>query len=254
MKIGRIRYLNTEPFFADWNGGKFPVVEGAPRPLAQLAKSGDIAAAPLPIVECWGLEKEFSPLGRFGIAVKQESGSVFVLSKKPFKELNAAVVGLTQESSTSVILAKVLIEEKYGHHVRMKRGFLSSDDAWLVIGDEALALNAAGPSAEWPYLTDLAAEWWSWKKLPFVFARWIARNDTPSPVLHELGKQVESSLASGRQQLDVIAQQGSSQLHIPAPILLRYLRSFIYELGPQEEAAIAEFRRLAQKSHELIAS
>ena len=49
-----------------------------------------------------------------------------------------------------------------------------SFDAVLLIGDEALRCQKHG-LAGFELIYDLAAEWYEWKQLPFVFAIWAVQ-------------------------------------------------------------------------------
>ncbi len=251
-RIGKIAYVNTAPFFHAWPARKFPITSGVPRELAQSARDGKIAAAPLPIVECWDLEENFKNLGPWGIAAKKECRSVLVFSRRPFSELNNTTIGLTQESSTSVILCDVLIRQRYNHSVKLRRGLEPQDEAWLVIGDSALKLLESGHKT-WPYVTDLATEWWNWQKLPFVFARWVVKKDEPA-LENELSAVLHASLTSGKRSLPIIAQKEAARLRLPAAKIVSYLDAFDYVLDQDAEKAIKLFREFAgQHKPELAA-
>lgn len=241
--VGKISYVNTAPFFYDWPEMEFPLVPGVPRELAQMALEGKIVAAALPIVECWKMEDLFAPLGTWGIVAKQKCESVLVFSRRPFSELNNTIIGVTQESSTSIVLCDVLQRCRYNNNIHLRRGFHPTDEAILVIGDEALQLFQAGRQS-WPYVTDLAAEWWDWHKLPFVFARWvIKRNDLP--LENSLWRVVQSSLSAGRRSLPLIAEQQKEVLRLPPQKILSYLDNFEYEVSRAGQESIGIFRDLA---------
>lgn len=244
-QVARIAYTNTEPFFHFWDTEQFPLTSGVPRVLAQAAKDNDIVAGPLPIVECWKLEKQFFPLSNWGIAAKERCRSVFVFSQRPFSELNDVTIGVTRESSTSVALCSVLIQEKYRNSVRMHRGLESTDDAWLVIGDQALKM-AYSPSqlSRWTHVTDLATEWWNWQKLPFVFAQWVARRDIDALFRGRLGKHIQLSYHRGMVALQDIAEQESQRLGLHSELIHEYLKGFMYELTPDAIRGAAIFREM----------
>lgn len=248
MKIARIAYANTEPFFHFWPANEFVLCPGVPKELAEAAKTGDVIAGPLPLVECWAMEEEFEPLGPWGIAAREKSRSVFVLSRRPFCELDRAVVGVTKESSTSVVLCETLIREKYGNSVVIREGLNLEDDAWLVIGDQALKLSYASCAGSWATITDLAAEWWEWKQLPFVFARWVVRRDLDRGVRAQLNRCLAGSLEKGLANIPLISQALSKKLNLPQEILTLYIRGLMYELGPDADKSDHVFRELVQTS------
>lgn len=246
-KVARISYANTEPFFWSWPVEQFPLVQDTPRQCAQLAFNEAVIAGPLPIVECWKLSGRFEPLGAFGIASEGTCQSVLLFSKKPISDLNNVTIGLTQESSTSVVLCDVLIRERYGHQVNFKRGLDATDDAWLIIGDTALQTLMKKSDLAWNYSTDLSLEWWNWQKLPFVFARWIVKRGGPI-VKAELFQTVASCLTEGTEHMADIALMQARRLGLQPETVLTYLQGFRYRLGPQEEKAMVVFRELAEQS------
>lgn len=247
-KVGRIAYTNTEPYFYHWPNEPFRVVSGFPRQLALAARDGEILAAPLPTIECWKLDKTFAPLGFWGIASRESCRSVILLSHKPISELNDVVIGVTRESSMSVALLQVLIRQRYGHRVTLRRGLLASDDAWLMIGDQAFMEWSKPRLGPWEHVTDLGSEWWDWHQLPFVFARWVVRRDAGYTTEGALVRIVGDSLRRGIVSLPTIAVKQSILLRIPSPQIVDYLQRLIYVLGREEERSMWVFRELLERT------
>jgi chorismate dehydratase len=248
LKVARISYTNTEPFFYHWpKDPRMSLVSGAPRALAQAAREGEVVAGPLPLVDCWKLEDDFVPLGFWGIACQDESRSVILLSNKPISKLDNITIGLTRESSSSVMLCQTLIQEKYGHLVTMKRGLSPSDDAWLMIGDQAFHVWATGSLGRWKVLTDLATEWWDWQGLPFVFAQWVVKKDLDVQSKDLLIQTLHDSFQAGMESLSAMSAHHAVRLGVSSNKIMAYLKAFIYQLGPHEEEAISIFRELVEK-------
>jgi chorismate dehydratase len=252
LKIAQISYLNTALYFSNWDQNLFPLSPGVPRMLAQAASQNQLIAGPLPLVECWNLEEHFSNLGHWGIASRERSQSVLVFSKKPFSRLNDITLGLTQESSTSVVLCSILLEQKYGHSVQMKRGLSKNDDAWLVIGDEALNLSQKGDNA-WPFVTDLGTEWWDWKKLPFVFARWVVQRNISQEIKTNLIHHVAESFHKSVSQLNSISGEQAVKYSLEKSFVENYLRNFMYELDDTAIKGAEVFRSLVQEKSPTLA-
>ena len=78
--IGRIPYLNCEPFFAHLPA--WPEVAMAPRALGRAVRSGAVDAAPLSLVDMLDLDGHIVPLS-FGIAVRGPVQSVLLFSSRP---------------------------------------------------------------------------------------------------------------------------------------------------------------------------
>lgn len=180
------------------------------------------------------------PLGDFGIAVEELARSVLLFARRPVEELGGARIGVTGESSTSVRLLKVLLENRYGlapvEYVSTKE---PRSDAILLIGDAALNNRHGLPSYRRVY--DLAALWREWTGLPFVFARWIVRRDLNEEARDLLVTLLEQSLERGLSGIDEIAAS-RDDLSMTLDEVREYLFGFNYVLGDREKRGIARFR------------
>ncbi len=226
-----------------------------PAELGRLARAGRIDAGLIPTVDWFAVSKEYERLGPFGIAVSGRVESVLLLSERPLAALTGARIGVTEESSTSYRLLRLLAEARDGARpATYVRGARASADAYLVIGDEALASTAAGPPA--PFVIDLAEEWDAWQRLPFVFAVWVVRRGVAAAEKERLAALLDRSLsgAAGASD-DVIARVVDEYVGGPparralgsTERLRRYLVRFTYRLGRSEESAIARFRDLLEE-------
>jgi predicted solute-binding protein len=216
MRIAKIPYLNSQPFYGAFGKGAaanapgaprdpgaaerdeaaagFDLVEMPPSELGRLARADRIDAGLIPTVDYFAVSKRYERLGSFGIAVTGRVESVLLLSERPLAALTGARIGVTEETSTSYRLLRLLVEAQHGARpATYMRGARASVDAYLVIGDEALATTAAGPPA--PFVIDLAEEWSEWQRLPFVFAVWVARTGLPADEKARLAALLERSLS-----------------------------------------------------------
>lgn len=246
--IGRISYLNTEPFF---EGLESEAEQRAvpPRELARLCREGEVDVGALPVAELFRLEDVFEPLGQMGIAIRGPVTSVLCFSRVPFEELGGRSVILTRDSATSVRLLRLLLEQ----HVGVKpagyaRGAAPDGDAFLTIGDEALRLQHHGVEG-FPHVMDLGEAWLEWQGLPFVFARWAVRRSLPELEKSRLAGDFSRALDIGLSRAGEIAERRAPALDVPAPALEGYLRRFHYRLGRDEARGEALFRRLLEQHH-----
>lgn len=210
-----------------------------------MAEAGEIDAGILATVDFLNVEARYEPVAELGIANHENVRSILLASTKPMTQLEGARIGITEETSTSVRLLRVLLELRDG--VRPDayvRGARDEADAFLVIGNEALAQNQ-DPSPGFPYRYDLASEWWAWKKLPFVFALWAIRRSLPEKAKTDFASLLTQSFDQGMQQIDTIGERFAGKLG-PADVLASYLRNFHYRLGPEEMKGLDEFRRLCR--------
>jgi chorismate dehydratase len=238
LRVGRIPYLNCEPFFARLAGVES--VPLTPRLLGEAVAEGRIDAGALSLLDALRLESSLELLP-FGISTDGAAQSVFLFSRRPIGELDGAVIGITPETSTSVKLLRVLLALR---HRVTPRAWVTPDDpcdAVLLIGDRAIrALTSGHPFA---CVTDLGTEWVEWTGLPFCFARWGVRASAPAAERRDLERRLDQALEDGLADLPAIARArrdtGWSEDEV-----IRYLRGFNYRIGAGEEKAIAEFTRL----------
>jgi chorismate dehydratase len=245
--IARIPYLNSAPFYARWDEAPGTTVDLPPRALGEEARAGRADAGLMAAADWFSLAPVFERVGTFGITCRGAVGSVLLLSRKPLRDLGGATIDLTQHSMTSVALTRVLLGARYGldgiRYVRraVEAGEAPQGDAWLLIGDAALAAQKDGL-----HVADLGEEWLSWTGLPFVYAVWTVRASLPAEEKSRLEAFLEGSLTAGEADLPGIAARVSAQqpaLGTPAA-LETYLRGFRYRLGGDEEAGLARFRAL----------
>jgi chorismate dehydratase len=156
-------------------------------------------------------------------------------------ELGGRRIAVTGETSTSVRLMRILLAFRDEVPAPVLVGLDEPSDAALIIGDAALRL-LQGP---WPrrFCYDLGEEWTRWTGYPMVFAAWAVRLDTAPAARETLETTLGDALEIGLASLPAIAARrrdlGLSEAEITA-----YLESFRYRIGPDDEKAVAEYRRL----------
>jgi len=244
LLIGQISYLNSQPFYPLL--GEHRLIPTPPSELGRMAAKGEIDAGILATADYLLHEARYEPAAGLGVANHEEVRSILFLSKKPLSELDGARIGITEETSTSVRLLRILHEVK--EEVRPReyvRGLRDDADAFLVIGNEALWRNRS-PTPSFPHRYYLATEWWSWTGLPFVFALWAVRRSLPDAVKKSFADLLERSFTVGMSQIDDIAAEHAGELG-QREVLASYLRNFHYRLGPEEMKGFEEFRRLTRE-------
>ncbi len=247
--LARVPYLNAAPFFrglrvSDW----YELIDCVPRRLGERAALGEISAGLMPLVDYFRQQEMFERIGSFGIAVRGRAESVLLFSRKPIRQLEGGIIAVTEETSTSAILLRLVLEQRYrltpSEYVR---GHHSDADALLLIGDEALRVRQT--NSRYPFETDLSFEWWLWQHLPTVFAVWVIRKDAAPEEKRQLQLALSGTLGRNLSQFERIAQEASPALGVPVPELTRYLSRFIYRLGHQEEEAITQLKALVDEYH-----
>ncbi|MFQ5897525.1 MAG: menaquinone biosynthetic enzyme MqnA/MqnD family protein [Candidatus Methylomirabilia bacterium] len=238
LRVGRIPYLNCEPFFAYLEGVETLTV--SPRALGEAMAAGRLDAGPVPLADFIALTDAIRRL-RFGIATPGAAHSVLVFSRSPLATLHGATIGVTEETSTSVRILQLLLKLRYGIRGVSWAKISDDVDAILLIGDQALQARAQGTRFE--QCIDLGAEWKAWTGLPCVFAVWAIVRTVPEEAGIELERALDVALLRGVASLQEIAAR-RRETGLDEGQTISYLKNFIYRFGPREEAAIEEFTRL----------
>ena len=249
LLLGQLAYLNTRPF------EPFPglrVFRASPSEIGRLAATSELDAGLLSVGDLIRSEARYSPLGdargAFGIACRKKAGSVFLLSRRPAEQLGGRTLEITRETSTSVLLLRLWLEQRLGiERPEYRSGVTREHEAVLLIGDEALR-ERERPDPRFPYRFDLAARWRDWTGLPFVFAIWSARRSLTAAKRSGLQDTIAASLERGIERIPEIAAEAAGPLGDGSTIA-RYLRDFTYRFDEPERRGFATFRQLVRKGN-----
>jgi chorismate dehydratase len=240
IKVGRIPYVSSEPFYFDMPRRGIALYDCVPSEIASAAEKGEIDAGPVPLVDCSRLLEHFRFLSGFCIASIAGARSVNLYSKLPIQELGGARISYTSEAATALELLKVLLFLKYRAE---PEGFVVLDDnhdALLLIGDQGLRYRRGRRG--YPHKYDLGTEWHQWTGLPFVFARWMVRDDLDP----QDARSVEDALYSGLQDwADGLRRVSESRpnLGMHPHDILEYTQGIRYFMGVPEQRAIDLFQQ-----------
>jgi len=186
------------------------------------------------------------PFSDYGISAHKEVLSVNLYHKVPLSKLDGKTIAISNETSTSLALLKILCRELWKvtpHFEILSEGqTIESYEAALLIGDIALKEHRGF------LVCDLATAWYELTGLPFVFALFFAQKTTP--FLSELNKKIGSSLQSGLQQLIPISERVALEKSLPFELVCNYYDKLNYTLGPREKEGLAQFIALQKKSHD----
>ena len=240
IRVGRIPYLNSEPFYYQLVRNDIELIPLVPSALTLAAERGEIDAGPLPLVDYFRLEDQFAQLGQFCIATLEKSRSVLFYSKRPIQDLNGATVGITSDTSTSRRLLQVLLTHRYQVEPASYVSLDEPNDAFLLIGDEALRRRYGVPS--YPYRYDLGEEWYRWTRMPFIYALWAIRRDVSPQQSTYLENVLYSCIDEGLEHLYTIGQMREDVRMSPREII-EYFQGYRYWTGVGEIKAIQYFRQ-----------
>ena len=249
--VGKIPYLNSVPFYANFEKQQFRILPVAPRRMGMLSKEGEIDAGPFSLMDYFEQQEQLELMG-WCIATRDQVKSVMLFSNEGWLDLEGKTIGITDDTATSVKLLKVLLEQKYGVHAtfnRMHGGVndYSKYDAVLLIGDDALRRNKTGLNG-FELVFDLAKEWYDWQKLPFVFAVWAMKKSLSDSAKEELKSILSSSVAKSEERLATVGELHGKEIHLSADETHEYLAGFNYRLGERERESMTKFRELVSET------
>ncbi len=239
LNVARTPFLNAEAFYVDMERRGLSLHDILPGGVAAAIKDGVIDAGPVPLVDAFRLEGETKPVSGFCIATTEKAMSVLLYSQKPIEELAGASIALPDDAETSHKLLQILLSVKYqvepGGYVTMN----DPHEAFLIADDPALRrrLGARG----FPHRYDLGQEWFQWTGLPFVFSRWVARNDIGDADFLLLEDTLYVGLEEGVENLFHESDPRDKLLMLPKEVV-EYIQGHRFFVGLSERKAIELFQ------------
>ena len=248
--IGKIPFLNSVPFYPEFERRGFKILPVVPRRMGALSEKGMLDAGPFSLMDYFHQERRLELMG-WCIATRDQVKSVMLFSKEGWSDLDGKTIGITDDTATSVKLLRVLLEKKYGVRPVFKRLHAGVNEytpytAVLLIGDEALRRNKHGLDG-FELVFDLAREWYEWQKLPFVFAVWALKKSLSPEVKDGIKDALAASLASSDGDFIPVAGLHGRRIGLTDQETQEYLEGFNYRLGDRERVAMERFRRLVSE-------
>jgi chorismate dehydratase len=194
----------------------------------------------MPITDTFRLEGISQPVAGFCLAVTNRSGSSFLFSKEPISQLNGVPIGVAAEAGASRDLLRVILALKYDLQPEALVSLEDSPPAFLLTGNQALRRRRG--LREYPNKYDLGEEWHTWTGLPFVFARWMRRNDLSGEDAALLEDTLYVGLEDGVDGLYHLSEPRENLLML-AKDIMEYIQGVRYFIGFSEQKAIDLFRK-----------
>jgi chorismate dehydratase len=221
--------------------------------------NGDLDIGPISLVEYLRHADDLLLLPDLAVGSDGPVQSVNLVSTLPLDQLDGRRVALGSTSRTGVLLARMLLTERYGVHPDFFRcppdltEMLLEADAGVLIGDSALRARFEAPSRGL-IVTDLGEAWRDWTGLPMVFAVWAVRRDFAAR--HPgLVKEVHEAFLASRElclnELDAAAAAAARWEPFSAETLADYFRALDFSLGERQIAGLREFAARAAAAGEV---
>ncbi len=244
-RVGCVSFLNSKPLIEPLVGrGDVRVHFAVPSKLMGLVEGGVVSTALMSVVDYQMCPQEliFVPAGMIGC--DGPTLTVRIFSRVPAERIR--VLHGDADSHTSVMLAQVILRERYGVGVEMRAWDAGSapaegPEALLLIGDKVV--NAAPSAEEYPYQMDLGEEWKKLTGLPFVFAMWMMRRDQ---VDVGLGRLLAEARRRGGEMTRALVARYATERGWPAELARRYFTEYLrYEVTEEAKAGLGRFFELA---------
>lgn len=220
--LGSVPYLNARPLT---HALQQPLALHEPSKLAVELGEGRLQAGLVPLVEV--LENAAAYHLVNGIAIGSLNTVYSVILTHTIPVVRIKTVALDPASKTSNQLLRVLLQKYY----RLNPAYVSTDEpaeGQLLIGDPAIVHRQAHPDER---CLDLSQSWHAHTGLPFVFAVWAIRKDTPNA--EALARDLRATAKIGLAARDQIARN-----HFEYHYLTEHL---YYHLGTPQKKAIEMF-------------
>ncbi|MBB2945029.1 chorismate dehydratase [Actinoplanes lutulentus] len=254
-RVGHIQFLNCLPIY--WglmrSGALLDVDlhKDTPERLSAALVAGDLDIGPITLVEYLRHADELLLLPDLAVGSDGPVLSVNLVSTRPPAELDGRPVALGSTSRTGVLLAQMLLAERYGVEPEYFRcppdlsQMLMEADAGVLIGDPALRAMYEAPALGLQVI-DLADAWKEWTGLPMVFAVWAVRKDFAAAhpgLVKDVHEAFQRSRDLALKELDEVAEAGARWEPFDAATLANYFRALDFSLGERQIAGLREFAR-----------
>jgi chorismate dehydratase len=227
------------------------LVKDTPDRLSDALVAGDLDLGPISVAEYLNHPEDLLVLPGLAVGSDGPVLSVVLASRCPLADITRVALGST--SRTSVLLARMLLEQRYGLRPEYESmppdltTMLLDADAAVLIGDAALrAAHAASRLRLHVY--DLGQQWRSWAGVPMVFAVWAVRRvvmERRPGEVKDVHAAFVRSLDMALQEIDCIADEAARWEPFSAAELARYFRTLDFRLDAAQQAGLAEFARRA---------
>lgn len=263
LRLGYIDYLNCLPVYYGIEQGAVEldvsVRKGPPSQLNRAFLAGELDVTPISSIEYARNADRCVIIPGLSISADGRVASILLFHKRPLSELGGRPVALTASSATSVVLAKIILEERYGVKPDYRvappnlQAMLAEHDAALLIGDDALLAALEHP--EIPHV-DLGAEWKAQTGHLMVYALWVARRDFAEAnpeALRRVTRLFNASQDYAWDHRPAMVQEAVRRRRLPLAVTEDYFDLIRHEFGPRYRRGLLAYLEHARRLGEIEA-
>ncbi len=256
-RVGHIQFINCLPLYHMLvKKGlllDIDLYKDTPAQLCERLIAGQLDISPVPSIEFARHAGELLLLPGIAVSSRGPVMSIVLVSKVPLDQLNGRTVALANNSRTSQVLTRLVLE----YHYKVSPVYFESPpdlaemfreaDAALLIGDDALRIVGA-PGSHHVY--DLGREWTAMTGHSMVYALWAVRRDFarqhPDTV-----RSVQQAFHTSQQEsingIDAIAHDIARWEPFSVDFLKQYFETLQFDLEQDLQQGLLLFYELAQK-------
>ena len=257
-RIGCVSYLNTLPLIEGLS--KLPRMTLVPRPpseLLEMLERDEIDIGLVSVVDSARASDELALLPVGMIASLGQTLTVRMFSSVPIQQITR--LHADTDSHTSVVLAKILLNERFGispdviefdarehRAVREQTPSLRNEasiwpESVLLIGDKVV--SDTPPASLYPHSLDLGETWRELTGLPFVYAVWMCKRDRAhDPSVRLAAAMLDRQRKHNATRTAWIASTNAAEHGWPRELAHEYLTNkLVYDVDDDARSAVHEF-------------
>lgn len=253
-RVGHIKFLNALPLYEGMKLTGFldlvELIKGTPRELIAKLRAGDLELSAISSIEyCMG-DTNLLIIPEISISAQKAVESVILLSKLPITQLDRRKISLSNASSTSQVLLKILLEEyfcikpAYIETEPYLPSMLEKSDAALLIGDPALLASFRYDNF---FKYDLSTEWYKFTEMSMNYAIWVISEEYTAREPDRaalLAQGIRKAMRVGEVNLSKVAALASSD-ELPEDRLENYFKKLSFTLSNEDLNGLEFFFRKA---------
>ncbi|KUK84154.1 MAG: putative periplasmic solute-binding protein [Pelotomaculum thermopropionicum] len=262
IRLGQVDFINYLPVYHALEEGVLPLevklVKGTPTRLNRMFLNGDLEAAPISTIEYARNFNRCFILPDLSISADGRVSSVLLFSKIPVTELEGKKVCLTESSSTSVALLKVLFDHYYHVDVHYETTdpdlghMMERADGALLTGDDAMRARQRIIDSGLPYqITDLGEAWKKFFGERMVYTVWAVMKTQVENNPKKIALINETLLKSreiGLNEIHDIASKACKKTGLPINVIEDYFSIIKHDFDEKYRKALLTFYDYAYKS------
>ncbi|MBU1233123.1 MAG: menaquinone biosynthesis protein [Proteobacteria bacterium] len=256
-RIGHIQFLNSLPLYHMLVKEEIilgiDLFKDSPRQLCRRLLDGQLDISPVPAIEYARHADQLFLLPDLTISSDGKVMSILLVSKVPIEQLDGKRVALTNTSATSQVLARIILEEKYGlcpdyFECPPDLGQMFREaEAALLIGDEALRVLHRPIDY---HLYDLGEEWTAFTGEKMVYAVWCVRRAYAlenREHVDNVSHAFQHSMEMSKEYVDLIAEEAARWDVFSKNFLKEYFTSLKFEFGQDYQQGLLVYLNKAKE-------